>query len=158
MYRLLQYIEVQPYFTLPRFGGFSARFVDQKTIEIHGGTPQNLPHAYAIFHKHVFVIFFCNISQHKYFPACFCFVLCQKHFFIMPFLAYLLIFRFFAHTKNVFSGVEWRLRRRAATGDGHAGHTTVGPSWCGDAGPGTECLLCRGCARRRARVPHACSA
>ena len=71
MYRLLQYIEVQPYFTLPRFGGFSARFVDQKTIEIHGGTHQNLPHAYAIFHKHVFVIFFVifhsiNISPHVF--------------------------------------------------------------------------------------------
>ena len=73
MYRLLQYIEAQlhVYFTLPRFGGLPARFVDQKTIEIHKGTPQNLPHAYAIFHKHVFVIFFVifhdiNISPHVF--------------------------------------------------------------------------------------------
>ena len=41
-------------------------------------------------------------------------------------------------------------------GGGHAGHAAVGPSSCGDAGPGTGGLLCRGGARRRARVPHAC--
>ena len=67
MYRLLQYIEAQlhVYFTLPRFGGLPARFVDQKTIEIHKGTPQNLPHAYAIFHKHIFIIHneYCSIFQ-----------------------------------------------------------------------------------------------
>ena len=68
MYRLLQYeyIEAQPYFTLPRFGGLPAKFVDQKTIEIHVGTPQNLPHAYAIFHKHVFIIFLVIFHDIKY--------------------------------------------------------------------------------------------
>jgi hypothetical protein len=46
----------------------------------------------------VFLFLFCSLMSF----ACFCFVLCQKHFFIIPFARYLPFFRFVRHQKLNF--------------------------------------------------------